>query len=191
MKTCSVQPSNYTLSMLVKLMCRCRRLDQAFTVLGDISREYKFKINIQVYTCLIQGCFHNGQVDKAMTVYNTIMKEGLLPDAMTYSVLIRGFLRSGSIEKAAELLRHAHGVGAESCPQVKMPQFPTVSNQEAALLKAYGDGKNAAPGVNAGRVDEVVSALGGTNSKEASKLLADIRHWSPTSISNARAGKQK
>merc|ERR1719502_908109 len=109
MKKCNIAPSNYTLSMLVKLMCRCRRLDQAFTVLEDISKEYKFKINIQVYTCLIQGCFHNGQLDKALTVYNRIIKDGLLPDAMTYTVLIRGFLRLGSTDKASELLRHAHG----------------------------------------------------------------------------------
>merc|ERR1719502_2571731 len=33
MRVCGVAPSNYTLSMLVKLMCRCRQLDQAFTVL--------------------------------------------------------------------------------------------------------------------------------------------------------------
>merc|ERR1740138_495033 len=43
MRELGVAPSNYTLSMLVKLMCRCKRLDQAFTVLDDISREYKLR----------------------------------------------------------------------------------------------------------------------------------------------------
>merc|ERR1719478_852739 len=69
MRKSGVSPSNYTLSMLVKLMCRCRNLDQAFTMLEDISKEYNFRINIQVYTCLIQGCFLNSHIDKALDVY--------------------------------------------------------------------------------------------------------------------------
>merc|ERR1719379_706061 len=37
MRKFNVAPSNYTLSMLVKLMGRCRRINQAFTMLEDIS----------------------------------------------------------------------------------------------------------------------------------------------------------
>merc|ERR1719378_1027173 len=69
MKTCNVAPSNYTLSMLVKLFGRCRRINQAFTMLEDISKEYGLKINIQVYTCLIQGCFNAGQPGKALALF--------------------------------------------------------------------------------------------------------------------------
>merc|ERR1719240_2135925 len=108
MRKLGVAPSNYTLSMLVKLMCRCRRLDQAFTVLEDISKEYNFMINIQVYTCLIQGCFYNGHTEKALTVYDKILQERLAPDSTTYTVLVRGCLRTGCVDKAAEIARHAH-----------------------------------------------------------------------------------
>merc|ERR550537_658996 len=55
MKKSGVAPSNYTLSMLVKLMGRCRRLEQAFTLIEEISQEFGLKVNIQVYTCLIQA----------------------------------------------------------------------------------------------------------------------------------------
>merc|ERR1719502_1287583 len=148
MKKSFITPSNYTLSMLVKLMCRCRRLDQAFTVLEDISKEYNFKINIQVYTCLIQGCFYNSHTDKALAVYDKIMSEGLSPDATTYSVLVRGCLRMGSVDKAAELARHAHKTSV---------------------------------GINAGCLDEVVAALGGTASKDGSALLTDLEETAPSS----------
>jgi len=169
MRKCGIAPSNYTLSMLVKLMCRCRRLEQAFTMLEDISKEYNFKINIQVYTCLIQGCFHNGCIDKALTVYDKIMNEKLLPDAMTYTVLVRGCLRAGNNSKAAELVRHANGIGLESSRS-----------------------KAAPPGVGAGCLDDVVAALGGPESKEGVLLLMDVCACSSAAVpvSNGRQAKQ-
>merc|ERR1719487_1872500 len=103
MKSCGVAPSNYTLSMLVKLMGRCRRIHQAFTMLEDISKEYGLKINIQVYTCLIQGCFNAGQPSKALSLHEKIIQEGLTPDSMTYTVLVRGCMQSGLLDKAVEL----------------------------------------------------------------------------------------
>jgi len=134
MKTSGIAPSNYTLSMLVKLMCRCRRLDKAFTMLEDISKEYKFKINIQVYTCLIQGCFHNSAADKAIQVYDKILSEGLRPDAMTYTVLVRGCIRVGYFDKAVELVKYA--LRSESSPGLNVGCLEEV---EAALNRAPND----------------------------------------------------
>jgi pentatricopeptide repeat protein len=163
MRKSGIAPSNYTLSMVVKLMCRCRRLEQAFTMLEDISKEYNFKINIQVYTCLIQGCFHNWQPEKALTVYDKIINESLVPDSMTYTVLVRGCLRAGCVEKAAELVRHANG------------------------LSSAGPHKmNAAPGINAGCLEEVVAALGGGDSKQGSALLAEMQECAPARASSSR-----
>merc|ERR1719454_2255119 len=109
MRKYSVAPSNYTLSMLVKLMGRCRRINQAFTMLEDISKEYGLKINIQVYTCLIQGCFNAGQPGKAVSLHEKILQEGLAPDSMTYTVLVRGCVQGGLLDKAVELVKSAYG----------------------------------------------------------------------------------
>merc|ERR1719197_787697 len=141
MKKFGVAPSNYTLSMLVKLMGRCRRINQAFTMLEDISREHGLKINIQVYTCLIQGCFNAGQAGKALALYEKILKEGLLPDSMTYTVLVRGCVQGGLLDKAVELVKSSYGYG------------PAPS-------------KGTPPGLNAGCFDEVVAALGGATTDE-------------------------
>merc|ERR1719337_227251 len=126
MKKSGVAPSNYTLSMLVKLMGRCKRINQAFNMLEDISKEYGLKINIQVYTCLIQGCFNVGQAGKGLALYEKILKEGLVPDSMTYTVLVRGCLQGGLLDKAVELAKTAYGRG------------PTPSS------------KGTSPGLNAG-----------------------------------------
>merc|ERR1719162_744362 len=102
MRKSGVAPSNYTLSILVKLMGRCKRVDQAFTLIDEIKRKYGLKVNIQVYTCLIQACFNNRQASKAVALHEQIIKEGLAPDEMTYTVLMRGCLQAGLNDKAAQ-----------------------------------------------------------------------------------------
>merc|ERR1719183_1751822 len=135
MKKSGVAPSNYTLSMLVKLMGRCRRLNQAFTLVEDIRQEYGLKVNIQVYTCLIQACFNNRQASKAVALHHQIIKEGLYPDEMVYSSLVSGCLKAGLVDKAVQLTKCAHGF---------------------AMPKARG----TSPGINARTLGELVSALG-------------------------------
>jgi len=148
MKKLNIAPSNYTLSTLVKLMGRCRRLSQAFTLLDDISKEYGLKINIQVYTCLIQGCFNAGEAGKALALHEKIIKEGLAPDSMTYTVLVRGCVQGGLLDKAIELTKIAYGRGPAA-------------------------GLGASPGLNAGCFDELVSSLG-EKSNAARELVAEV-----------------
>merc|ERR1740133_173723 len=165
MRKYNVAPSNYTLSMLVKLMGRCRRINQAFSMIEDISNEFGLKINIQVYTCLIQGCFNAGQGGKALSLYEKILAEGLVPDSMTYTVLVRGCVQGNLLDKAVELVKSAHGQG------------PTAS-------------KGTHPGLNAGCFDEVVAALGGAASDEAKELLAELGDCQPASAGKG-SGKGK
>jgi len=163
MRKYNVAPSNYTLSMLVKLMGRCRRINQAFTMLEDISKEYGLKINIQVYTCLIQGCFNAGQAGKALSLHEKIIKEGLTPDSMTYTVLVRGCVQGGLLDKAVELAKLAYGHG------------PTAS-------------KGTPPRLNAGCFDELLSALG-SNTSEAKELLSELGDIQPAAFAGKGAGK--
>jgi len=163
MKKSGVAPSNYTLSMLVKLMGRCKRLNQAFIMLDDISKEYGLRINVQVYTCLIQGCFNAGQPGKAITLHEKIIKEGLSPDAMTYAVLVRGCIQTGLLEKAAEFARCAHG-----------------------LDTGLSQSRATPPGLTAGCLDELLGALGGQKNALAKTLDAELGGFKP--VAAAKGG---
>merc|ERR1719298_316743 len=59
MKASGVAPSNYTLSILVKLLGRARRLNQAFAIVEEMCSAHGIRANIQVYTCLMQACIYN------------------------------------------------------------------------------------------------------------------------------------
>jgi len=114
MRESGVAPSNYTLSILVKLLGRSRRLPQAFTMVETLCSEHGFRANIQVYTCLMQACFHNRQPGKALALHDQIVREGCIPDQKTYVALARGCLQAGIVDKAAEVVRCAHHLPGHS-----------------------------------------------------------------------------
>merc|ERR1719420_1849827 len=158
MKQSGVAPSNYTLSILVKLLGRSRRLSQAFTLIEELCALHGFKPNIQVYTCLIQACIHNRQTDKALKLHDTMIEEaGCQPDQKLYSVLGRGCLQAGLSQKAVKVVRCAYQLPGHSMATPKRGQ---------------------AAGVESRLLEEVVSALtsGNTADKEtAQALIADLK----------------
>jgi len=105
-----VHPSNFTLSILVKLMNRARRLDRAFGIVDEITKKYKFKPNMHVYTNLIQACASNQQLSRGVDVLEQMIAEGVAPDSRTYSILIRSSISKGLFKQADGLLRGSLGL---------------------------------------------------------------------------------
>merc|ERR1740121_1932581 len=104
-----VNPSNYTLSILVKLLGHARRLTQAFKMVEDLSSQNNFRPNVQVYTCLVQACVLNRRLEKALSLHETMLAdEGCRVDDKFYAVLVRGCLQLHQPMKAAEVVRAAY-----------------------------------------------------------------------------------
>merc|ERR1719375_8886 len=160
MKASGTAPSNYTLSILVKLMGRARRLGQAFALIEDLCATHGFRPNIQVYTCLIQACIHNRQIDRALQLHDTMIEEaGCQPDQKMYTVLGRGCLQAGFLQKAATVVRVAY-------------QLP---GHDMATCK-WG----SAAGVESRLLEEIISALNWSNKAEkeiANELVVDLKEY--------------
>jgi pentatricopeptide repeat protein len=105
-----VQLSNFTLSILVKLLGRARRLEQAFALVADITKKYNFWANGHVYTNLIQGCVANHQLSRGIKLLEKMMNECVEPDTRTYAILMRTSISKGLFEQAASLLKGALGL---------------------------------------------------------------------------------
>merc|ERR1719327_568841 len=165
----NVRPSNFTLSILVKLLGRSRRLNQAFTMVEETCKRFDLQANIHVYTCLIYACFQNRQMPRALQLHDSMIQEaGVEPDDRTYAVLARGCLGAGSIEKAANVVRAAYRLNPQG---LVMPQ--------------------RAPGVEVRALEEVMNALSASPNAErlAVPLLTDLKaigvHVEPTVYSKA------
>merc|ERR1719159_2305087 len=111
MQSKGVNPSNFTLSVLVKLLSRARKpLDQSFNLVGDLSHKYGFKPNVHVYTNLIQACISSRQLPRAIETLETMVSEQVQPDSRTYSILVRACVSQNKMEQAAAVLRSALGL---------------------------------------------------------------------------------
>merc|ERR550537_1579108 len=174
MQDAGIAPSNHTLSILVKLLGRSKRVKEAFKVVDDLSTRYGLRPNIQVYTCLIQACLNNKQLDRAMAAHDKMVADPhCKPDERAYTALVRGCLQANGLNEALYALRCAFQL-REDQPQRRQP----------------------APGVEAELLAEAVSRLHAGLPKQqaaASQLVADLKErrgidveaiqWSPKSSS--------
>mmetsp|Transcript_60427 Transcript_60427/g.174342 ORF Transcript_60427/g.174342 Transcript_60427/m.174342 type:complete len:1086 (-) Transcript_60427:65-3322(-) len=118
MKNAGVAPSNYTLSILVKLLGHARRLNQAFRMTEELSAAHNFRPNVQVYTCLVQACVLNRKLDRAIALHDTMVSDaGCWTDDKFYAVLARGCLQMHQPLKAAEVVRAAYQLPGHSLAQ--------------------------------------------------------------------------
>jgi len=111
MESAGVAPSNFTLSILIRLYSRCGDLEAAFRVLNVYPAKYGFQVSTQVWTGVISACFANEEPTKALDVYTRMSTEGCQADGRTYQTLISGCLRHKDLSSAARLLREAIRTG--------------------------------------------------------------------------------
>lgn len=114
MKATGVIPSNYTLSILVKLLGHSRRLTQAFNVVEELSKKHGFRPNVQVYTCLVQACLLNRKLEKALALHDTMLADSCRVDEKFYAVLARGCLQLHQPLKAVDVVRAAYQLPGHS-----------------------------------------------------------------------------
>lgn len=157
MRAARVAPSNYTLSIMVKLLGRCKRLGRAFAMVKDVTAEFGFRPNIQVYTCLMQACFHNRELAKALALHDEIIADGCHFDSKAYVSLVRGCLQAGAAEKAADVVRCAFGLPGT---RLRRPE-------------------GRAPGIEKWCVDEVLAKL---SRPVAQKLSAELAAPPPAPV---------
>jgi len=107
MEAAGIAPSNFTLSILVKLYGRCNDLETAVKVVETYPKKYGFDLNVQVYTCLMSACIANGELSRALEVHEKMIKAGCASDAKTYQTLLNGCLRHDDIANATRLVSDA------------------------------------------------------------------------------------
>merc|ERR1719161_529547 len=144
MKNDNVAPSNFTLCTLVKLLGRARRLPQAFAMVEDLSNNGGLKPNIQVFTCLIQACIHNRQLQRALDLHDEIIAAKCEPDQKVYTVLARGCVQTGNLSKAIEVVRCAYCVSGHSFKQLSRSYGVDTKVLEELIMKLNQGGPHEA-----------------------------------------------
>lgn len=128
----NIVPSNFTLTILVKMWGRRKQLDKAFEVVERLPKTFGFQANCQVYSCIISACVSNNQINKAFEVFE-MMKQSSnkKPDNRTYSSFLSGLCRCGKWEQAVELVNEAFGLSGMA---PMLPDKPIESDAIEQLL---------------------------------------------------------
>jgi len=105
-----IEPSNFTLGILVKMYGKRRQLDRAFEVFNRMPAQVGFEPNAQVLTCLMNACIINGALSRAWEVFGWIQASAEGVDAKACGVLLNGCVRAGYLEQAMQLVEDAYGL---------------------------------------------------------------------------------
>mmetsp|Transcript_63422 Transcript_63422/g.151587 ORF Transcript_63422/g.151587 Transcript_63422/m.151587 type:complete len:1084 (-) Transcript_63422:132-3383(-) len=163
MEEASVKPSNFTLSVLVKLMSRARRVDQAFDLVKELSGKYHLSPNSHVYANLVQACCFSKQLQRGIKTLEEMMERKVQPDKRTYSMLFRTAVQQCQFDKVDGLMRGALGLSGA---------LPFLSNRSLATC----------PGIEEVAVSETLSSMASSpeGNKVAAGLLVDLRKEKPS-----------
>jgi len=119
MQVTGIPPTNFTLSVIVKLANRCKKLEQAFDLCEQVSKKYNFRLNVHVYANLVHACTNRGDMKRAFDVFQQMVGEGVRPDQRTITLLFRGCIAARDPQGAAGLLRAALDAPGAWHPQLK------------------------------------------------------------------------
>lgn len=160
MQDAGVAPSNYTLTVAVRLMGQARRVERAFELAETLSAKYRFRLNSHVCCALIQACLTARDPLRAAATCERAARERLQLDARICQNLIRALLSLGQHMRAVGLLRTMMGLNGQAQPL------------------ATSERRGEAPAFDDSFVNEVVSALRAAGSDAAflaAPLVADLR----------------
>lgn len=162
MEQVGIKPSNFTLSILVKLASRSKRLDAAFDLSAAIATKYRFKLNVHVFSNLVHACVNHKDLPRATGVLERMLRERVRPDVRTYSLLLKGLIAAGERKEAAGVLRVA--LGLPDAHERLAGFSPSICKPDGGVPKPL--------------VSEVLEGIVGPNGKDevlAVRLLQDIK----------------
>jgi pentatricopeptide repeat protein len=167
-----VVPTNYTLTVVVRLMSQARRADKAFEYVESLTRKHRFRANSHVSNALIQACIASRDLHRGMTVFENMATDRQLPDTRTRHSLTRGLLAAGLASQAAKVIRAVLSIGIHSHQEQTQSGW---SSQDDALL---------------GEVLGALSAQGSACADVARQLLAEVRNLCPKAHVDANIAKR-
>merc|ERR1719316_2107733 len=91
-------PPMSTYMWMLKQCAQKKDMEAALLVYEDMASP-----NLAAYNAVIDVCARCGDADKAAAVFKSMMSAGVVPDLLTYTLLIKGYVVQGDLEQAIQL----------------------------------------------------------------------------------------
>lgn len=140
-----VRPNVVTNTCLINGLCREGRMHDAINLYVEKINSSDFKPNSKTYMALIYAMYRAGQYFKSGRFYMSMRKSGLVPDVVTYLLLMRGQCQMGYVLNAMMLQADMLKVGALPCDwYISCPDgWSVVLNRsvKSKFVRRFGGGK--------------------------------------------------
>jgi pentatricopeptide repeat protein len=110
MQAVGITPSNFTISVLLKLARRSNRIDEAHDLCDRLAERYGLTFNVYVYGNMVSAYVDAGYAQKALGVVERMLKAHIQPNQRVYTLLIQGLLNQGELHIAVAVFRAAAGL---------------------------------------------------------------------------------
>ncbi|XP_955088.1 uncharacterized protein TA04350 [Theileria annulata] len=123
MQEYNIPPSNFTLTILIKMYGRSGQLDKVFELADELPKRYNFSINTHVYTCLMSACITNGRYAMVLDIYKYMKINGVKPDAKTFETIIQGLSRGSLFKEAAHVVTEVYSLSNSNNGEAQIPNI--------------------------------------------------------------------
>jgi len=131
-----IQPSSFTLAIVIKMWGRRKNLDQAFAVMESWPGTYNFQVNGPVHSSLLSACLKNNATARGLDVFKSLRASGHGVHSRLYGSLICSCIRVGFVNEAVKLAGEAYGLSPKQIGR-GMPAGQTLETHTCdQLLKA-------------------------------------------------------
>ncbi|KAM7253871.1 hypothetical protein ACFE04_031553 [Oxalis oulophora] len=103
-KKYDIVPHTSTYCIIMDGLCKNGYFSVAISLLHSLENCMSSKLDISVYTPLIDGLFKIGKLKDAWLLFNRLSDRGPVPNVITYSIMIRELCKEGNLEKANDML---------------------------------------------------------------------------------------
>lgn len=92
------------LNILIKGLCECGKLEDAFYVLDEFPKQ-RCRPTVRTFSTLMHALCERGKIEEAFELLERMEKEGICPDTITFNILISGLRKGGKVQEGKELLQ--------------------------------------------------------------------------------------
>uniref|UniRef100_A0A453DAX1 Pentatricopeptide repeat-containing protein n=1 Tax=Aegilops tauschii subsp. strangulata TaxID=200361 RepID=A0A453DAX1_AEGTS len=124
---------------LLKGLCKAKRSNEALDLLLHRMPELDCAPDVFSYSIVINGCFKEGEVDKACNLFHGMIQLGVQPNVVIYTSIIDALSKCGAMDKAEVVFRQMvdKGIGPDVMTCTSLIHGYSISGRWKAAVRVF------------------------------------------------------
>ncbi|KAI3763789.1 hypothetical protein L2E82_13786 [Cichorium intybus] len=111
MKRCKIGPNSRTFDIILHHLVKGRRTKEAYSVFKRMKDEFECEPSVSTYEIMVRMFCNEGRVDMAVSIWEEMKVEGVLPGMHMFSTLINSLCREKKLQDCCKYLEEMMDMG--------------------------------------------------------------------------------